>query len=324
MRAGSLTERDRHPPNLPTKQVKSGASEADIWQTIDMFKERYSDYGSDRRSAIEFHTNQLEKLLLPTKLTKLCMWMLLNMDIGDGAAGSALALPSPAEAVASVPALELKAEEQAGGIMAPPLQASSEAAAAAGGEEQAPAQAQAQVLAGAGAGPEKGPAAAAAARRLWATVSAELGVTEEQQRQLLAQRETVKGMDGDLQVTSGMLSELRALINDKNASLDQELLEVQKILTPTQTAKFILWITKNPACMHMLNQLWRLVYEKAPLPAPGAGAGSGPGAALGGAEMEEPPAAKRAKVDGSASGSRNGNGAAATAAAAATQVAGPS
>ena len=148
-------------------------------------------------------------------------------------------------------------------------------------------------------------------------------MTEAQQRALLAQRGTVQGMDEDLQVTSGMLADLRALIDDKNASLDQELLEVQKILTPTQTAKFILWITKNPACMHMLNQLWRLVYEKAPLPAPGAGGGSGPGAALGGAEMEEPPAAKRAKVDGSASGSRNGNGAAA-AAAAATQVAGPS
>eukprot|EP00624_Nannochloropsis_granulata_P000568 evm.model.NODE_12196_length_10915_cov_17.454695.5 len=41
--------------------VKTGASESDIWQTIDMLKERYSDYGSDRRSAIEFHTNQLEK-----------------------------------------------------------------------------------------------------------------------------------------------------------------------------------------------------------------------------------------------------------------------
>lgn len=49
--------------SVPTPlQVKTGASESDIWQTIDMLKERYSDYGSDRRSAIEFHTNQLEKV----------------------------------------------------------------------------------------------------------------------------------------------------------------------------------------------------------------------------------------------------------------------
>lgn len=161
------------------------------------------------------------------------------------------------------------------------------------------------------------PPAPQAAWRLWATVAAELGVTEAQQRQLLAQRATVKGMDRDLQVTSGMLADLRALIADKNATLDQELLEVQKILTPTQTAKFILWITKNPACMHMLNQLWRFVYEKAPVPgnaaaasASASAASAAPSAAAG--EQEEGPALKRVKVEAVAN--VNGNGAAAVAA----------
>jgi len=28
------------------------------------------------------------------------------------------------------------------------------------------------------------------------------------------------------------------------------------ILTPTQAAKFILWVSHNPACMQMLNKLW--------------------------------------------------------------------
>lgn len=31
---------------------------------------------------------------------------------------------------------------------------------------------------------------------------------------------------------------------------------LQRILTPTQTAKFVLWVSKNKACVHMLNQLW--------------------------------------------------------------------
>lgn len=31
---------------------------------------------------------------------------------------------------------------------------------------------------------------------------------------------------------------------------------LQRILTPTQTAKFVLWVSKNEACVHMLNQLW--------------------------------------------------------------------
>lgn len=43
-----------------------------------------------------------------------------------------------------------------------------------------------------------------AARRLWATVAAELGVTEAQQAALLAQRGTVQGMDTDLQVRCGV------------------------------------------------------------------------------------------------------------------------
>lgn len=42
--------------------MKNGASDADIWQTIDMYKEKYSDYGSDRRSAISFHVSELEKV----------------------------------------------------------------------------------------------------------------------------------------------------------------------------------------------------------------------------------------------------------------------
>lgn len=142
--------------------MKSGASEADIWQTIDMFKERYSDYGSDRRSAIEFHTNQLEKLLLPTKLTKLCMWMLLRMDKGGGEE----ALPMP-----STPAGMPTTTDGAGE----------------GGE---------------GGGGGGGGGDGTATRRLWATLAAELGVTEAQQAALLAQRGTVQGMDTDLQVRS--------------------------------------------------------------------------------------------------------------------------
>jgi hypothetical protein len=39
-------------------------------------------------------------------------------------------------------------------------------------------------------------------------------------------------------------------------SLDTEMEEVAKILSPTQIAKFILWIDQNPACIGMLETLW--------------------------------------------------------------------
>jgi len=97
---------------------------------------------------------------------------------------------------------------------------------------------------------------------IWKLVAKDLEVTDEQQKQLMSFQEQVEVMDDDLQLTLDMLKQLRSLIDDKNSSLDQELLEIQKILTPTQTAKFILWVTQNPACMHMLNQLWRHVYER--------------------------------------------------------------
>lgn len=97
---------------------------------------------------------------------------------------------------------------------------------------------------------------------LWQTLTKELEVTDGQQKELFHQRDAVDAMEADLEQTLGMLHELRQNIADKNSSLDQELHEVQKILTPTQTAKFILWITQNPACMHMLNQLWHHIYEK--------------------------------------------------------------
>ena len=34
--------------------------------------------------------------------------------------------------------------------------------------------------------------------------------------------------------------------------------------TPTQpqVAKFIVWIEKNPACVHLLNQLWDLTHQQ--------------------------------------------------------------
>ena len=42
----------------------------------------------------------------------------------------------------------------------------------------------------------------------------------------------------------------------KIRALDIEMAEVSNILTPTQVAKFIIWIEQNPVCMEMLETLW--------------------------------------------------------------------
>ena len=55
-----------------------------------------------------------------------------------------------------------------------------------------------------------------------------------------------------------MLEELTALIATRNESLSTEVNSITTVLTPVQIAKFILWVERNPACMLMLDQLWKL------------------------------------------------------------------
>jgi hypothetical protein len=55
------------------EMLRSGASEAEIWASIEEFKEKYADYGRDRRSAIQFHLSEVEKLLQPTTTTTVAM-----------------------------------------------------------------------------------------------------------------------------------------------------------------------------------------------------------------------------------------------------------
>ena len=40
-------------------------------------------------------------------------------------------------------------------------------------------------------------------------------------------------------------------------------MQVAQILNPSQLAKFVIWVTNNPACMHMLNALWTKTMDPA-------------------------------------------------------------
>jgi flagellar biosynthesis chaperone FliJ len=56
--------------------------------------------------------------------------------------------------------------------------------------------------------------------------------------------------------TESIINRLEALVTNKNESLDSEMKKLQSQFTVKQIAKFILWISKNPACMQMLEALW--------------------------------------------------------------------
>ncbi|RYG62254.1 hypothetical protein EON64_18055, partial [archaeon] len=47
--------------NKLNEMIKEGATESEIQRAIQELKERFSDYGRDRRSAIDFHIAQLKR-----------------------------------------------------------------------------------------------------------------------------------------------------------------------------------------------------------------------------------------------------------------------
>lgn len=69
--------------------LKQGASDEDVLSSIHQLQERYSDYGRDRRSAIDFHLAGLKRSLQPTQTTKTILWLMRCVPVltRDGSTG---------------------------------------------------------------------------------------------------------------------------------------------------------------------------------------------------------------------------------------------
>ncbi len=68
----SLQEQERVTEGLESL-LNSGATDPEIYSSIEEFKEKFADYGRDRRSAMEFHLRNVERLLMPTTTTSVAM-----------------------------------------------------------------------------------------------------------------------------------------------------------------------------------------------------------------------------------------------------------
>lgn len=60
--------------------VGAGGREQELADMIQTFGQRYADYGRDRRSLLQYHLEQAERLLTPTQVTKMCLWSLQQPD----------------------------------------------------------------------------------------------------------------------------------------------------------------------------------------------------------------------------------------------------
>mmetsp|Transcript_6013 Transcript_6013/g.14906 ORF Transcript_6013/g.14906 Transcript_6013/m.14906 type:complete len:413 (-) Transcript_6013:2825-4063(-) len=269
--------------------LKSGASESEIYTKIEEYKEKFADYGRDRRSAIEFHLRNVERLLMPTQTTSVIMATLQGKPISASAATTAGTATNAAAAAAAVSGDSEKS-----------VSARDETNTKKTSEEGQPDTAQnnpgtSSDVNGSMNGSDNGttkPSIDSSAISVSTTATTNpptgkygnrssptappkdtkalfthlvniLQVTPEQATALKDSRFVAQEMDEILKEALSVLKELRTRLTQCGQDLDTEFSNVRAILTPSQSAKFLVWVAQNKACIHLLNELWNKVYPTA-------------------------------------------------------------
>lgn len=232
--------------------LKSGASESEIYASIEEYKEKYADYGRDRRSAIEFHLRNVERLLMPTQTTNVLVKTLqMSNHVHDDEMSASIASndASTTNDATSVDGpiagdgegnpsthVQSKQQQQQQLLLLPPQE---QASPAVDGTTQPP---------------------FSDMKSLFNHLVELLQVTPDQATALKDSRFVAQEMDECLKNSLNVLGELRNRLLQCGDSLESEFSTIRTILTPTQAAKFLVWVANNKACMHMLNELWDRVY----------------------------------------------------------------
>ena len=252
--------------------LKSGAKESEIYASIEQFKEKHADYGRDRRSAMEFHLRQVERLLMPTTTTSVAMRALHGgTDIGT-VGGGEMALPPTSFLRPAIGEGGTKASailNASGTQKSQEVESKKPAENAATGKESGVALVEVPSVADTDL---SSPASSSVGENSPAQTSSDppslepksmfhylvkyLEVTPEQAKALKDSRLIAQELDSALTESLSVLEELRLRLTQAGEDLEAEMDSVRAILTPTQAAKFLVWVSNNSACMHMLNELW--------------------------------------------------------------------
>jgi len=238
--------------------LQSGASEADIYATLEEFKEKYADYGKSRRSSIEFHLRQIDRLLRPTQTTSVVMQAI------QGGAAAAVAAPDIDDSSNNTQSPILTGEfgvvDPLKAVSPSSTAAASVASALSAGDETLPPPS-AAVTASASVDASQ-PQERLNPKDLFRYLVQYLEVTPQQAAAMKDSRLVAQEMDSCLDSALSVLTELRDRLAQTGEDLETEFNNVRSILTPTQAAKFLVWVANNAACMHMLNELWDRVYPQ--------------------------------------------------------------
>jgi len=331
LQVGEEAEQTNHQKQIDSTKildelVRSGnASESEIYAKIEEYKEQFADYGRDRRSAMEFHLRNVERLLMPTQTTSFIM-NTLKGTISTGSTGTSNDTTATATTTTSNGTTidgkegKVKSEENTegrvrGGINQSTISTSASASASTLLPTPMPIPLPSSVAAAAAimTSPTKydsnespsssvlqhatpsiiissaatatatitasnvatAPASVSSAtpdvmmsimppqnsKELFITLVKILEVTPEQAAVLKDSRSVAQEMDETLKETLICLTELRGRLAQCGHDLDTEFNSIRQILTPSQSAKFLVWVAQNKACMHMLNELWSKKYN---------------------------------------------------------------
>ena len=104
------------------------------------------------------------------------------------------------------------------------------------------------------------PNASSTSRSLFSYLVEYLQVNQQQAQILKDSRFVACEMDEILEQAMSLLAELRDRLTQTGDNLENEFNNIRSILTPTQAAKFLVWVANNDAAIHMLNELWDRVY----------------------------------------------------------------
>ncbi len=226
-KVGEEAEQTNHQKQIDSTKaldelLKSGkASESEIYAKIEEYKEKFADYGRDRRSAMEFHLKNVERLLMPTQTTSFIMSTLKDSDGGSSAAAVV--------ASGMTPTNPMHTPHNTVGTSTSTSTTS----------------------------PQSVPKTS---KELFTLLVKKLEVTSAQASALKDSRLVAQEMDETLQETLQTLKELRSRLAQCGQDLETEFNCIRQILTPSQSAKFLVWVAQNKACMHMLNELWSKNY----------------------------------------------------------------
>mmetsp|Transcript_6619 Transcript_6619/g.13406 ORF Transcript_6619/g.13406 Transcript_6619/m.13406 type:complete len:491 (-) Transcript_6619:123-1595(-) len=104
---------------------------------------------------------------------------------------------------------------------------------------------------------------------IWNMLCSELELSDDQKRTLMSMRGGIRQQRRNIAECLRILTELDNRVKSNFESNANQMDQVMESITPSQQAKFLLWIERNQACTFMLNNMWNKAADDDPTAYPG-------------------------------------------------------